>query len=224
MHFLKGSASFQGSCSSCVAVYSLSTFLLCPLTSPVQLLLFYTTILSIRSEKLFWLKNAENKKKGRHMVSKCRDVHCLEGEVVKLINITYPPCSTLIVLQVSMMFAPEGNEWKNHKSRILAVWAAGRASSPWRLLKRQSAESWLKGNIAVINFSQRVLSRMCWRTRLRMLNWVSIFGVFVVAVVHSCDLVLKMHWWKLVCRHVVMEWNLKMSPRKYYKHKSIWNK
>lgn len=44
------------------------------------------------------------------MVSECRDVYYLEGEVVKLINITYAARSTLIALQVSMMFAPEGNE------------------------------------------------------------------------------------------------------------------
>lgn len=90
------------------------------------------------------------------MVSERRDAHYLEGEVLKLINITYPVRNTLIVLQVSMMFASAGNERKNHKPQILSVWAAGPAGSPWRLLKRQSAENRLKGNIALLNLSQCV--------------------------------------------------------------------
>lgn len=50
------------------------------------------------------------------MVSECRDAHYLEGEVLKLINITYPVRNTLIVLQVSMMFASAGNERKKSQT------------------------------------------------------------------------------------------------------------
>lgn len=64
--------------------------------------------------------------KGRPVVSKCRDTYYLEGEVVKLLNTTYPACHRLIMLQVSMMFAPGGNGWKKSQATD-----ACRMASPW---------------------------------------------------------------------------------------------
>lgn len=71
------------------------------------------------------------------MVSECRDVYYLEGEVAKLINITYPARSTLIVLRVSMIFAPEGN--KRRKSQVTDTHSMGCWACWWPTALAQKA-------------------------------------------------------------------------------------
>lgn len=167
LHFLKGR--FRGSCSSCVAVCSLSTF---PLTPPGQPLLFYTILLSTLSERLILFKMQGKKRQVDLWYLKCRDVYKLEGKVMNLILTQRVP----LLLQVSKMFVPEGNEWESHRAQILAMWTMV-------LAQKANCRKLIKGKFSGDNCAQ---AECVGGPSSGCLNWISVFCVFV-AVVHASE-------------------------------------